>query len=149
MRAAGPQKGHGASLKGDKCVLAKQHIKSGYSGHVPAARDTFGAAHYGVGSHLSPDDYDLENKLAGTGTKMADMRLITGSDAGNSDYARDDDAGTGGKFFGQAVHDAGAAYHNAALDDEPPPSQVGGRNLSKAMAQSGISGMEGRGNKFK
>ena len=79
MPASGPQKGHGNAVKGDKMILAKPHVKAGYSGHIPAARDTFGGSHYGVGSHLSPDDYDLENKLAGTGTKMSDFRLITGS----------------------------------------------------------------------
>lgn len=145
MPASGPQKGHGNAVKGDKMILAKPHVKAGYSGHIPAARDTFGGSHYGVGSHLSPDDYDLENKLAGTGTKMSDFRLITGSDAGNSDYARDNDTGKagGGKFFGQAIHDAGAAYHNSALDDEPPPSQVAGRNMAAAMAHSGIAKKEG------
>ena len=50
------------------------------------------------------------------------MRLITGSDAGNSDYAADGS----GKVFGADVHNAADAYHNHALDDEPPPSQVGG-----------------------
>jgi len=143
--AVGPQTGHGNSVKGDKCIVAKEHVKSGYSGHVPAARDTFGGAHYGIGSHLSPDDYDLENKLAGTGTKMSDFRLITGSDAGNSDYARDNDTGKvgGGKFFGEDVHNAGNAYHNHALDDEPPPSQVAGRNAATAAAFSGIEKKKG------
>jgi hypothetical protein len=143
MPAAGPQKGHGNAVKGDKLILAKPHVMAGYSGHVPAARDTFGGSHYGVGSHLSPDDYELENRLAGTGTKMSDFRLIAGSDAGNSDYARDDDGGTGGKFFGQAIHNAGDHYHNHAQDDEPPPSQVAGRNMGAAMAFSGIDKKQG------
>ena len=53
------------------------------------------------------------------------------------------DAGTGGKFFGQDVHNAGDAYHNHALDDEPPPSQVAGRNAATAMAFSGIEKKKG------
>ena len=103
-------------------------FKAGYSGHVPEARDTFGGAHYGVLCHKSPDDYDLENKLAGTGTKMSDFRLITGSDAGNSDYASDG----GGGFFGAGNHLA--EFHNYATDDEPPPSQVAGRNLQSQIS---------------
>ena len=122
------QAGHGAATKGDKSIPVAKDFKAGYSGHVPEARDTFGGAHYGVLCHKSPDDYDLENKLAGTGTKMSDFRLITGSDAGNSDYASDG----GGGFFGAGNHLA--EFHNYATDDEPPPSQVAGRNLQSQIS---------------
>lgn len=110
------QRGHGADAKGDKLIdvgkgfCETSNYKAGYQGHIPRARDTFGGAHYGIGSHLSPDDYDLENKLAGTGTKMSDFRLITGSDAGNSDYASDG----GGGIFGANNHLA--EFHNYAKD---------------------------------
>lgn len=82
--AAGAQKGHSLA-KGDRSIEVAKNVKSGYSGHVPVARDTFGAAHYGVGSHGSPDLY----KKAPPKRNLQDMRLITGSDAGNSDYASD------------------------------------------------------------
>ena len=123
-------------------MIPKPHVKAGYSG--TSRRATRSAARTTVLAPTSPTT-TTENKLAGTGTKMSDFRLITGSDAGNSDYARDNDTGKagGGKFFGQAIHDAGAAYHNSALDDEPPPSQVAGRNMAAAMAHSGITKKEG------
>ena len=84
---AGPQKGHGAVV--DRSVEVTKNVKSGYSGYVPVARDTFGAAHYGVGSHVSPDNY----KKAAPTRHQQDMRLITGSDAGNSSYASDGGGG--------------------------------------------------------
>ena len=116
QKAAPSQKGHGADVKGDKNIDVGQGFsatttyKAGYSGHIPRARDTFGGAHYGIGSHGSPDDYDLENKLAGTGTKMSDFRLVKGSDAGNSEYASDE----GGAVFGANNHLA--EFHNYAKD---------------------------------
>jgi len=105
--AAGAQKGHSLA-KGDRSIEVAKNVKSGYSGHVPVARDTFGAAHYGVGSHGSPDLY----KKAPPKRNLQDMRLITGSDAGNSDYASDG----GGGVFGAGNHNAATAYHNSALD---------------------------------
>jgi len=134
MRGSGAQKGH-IDVKGDRHLEVSKNIKSGYAGHVPQSRDTFGGAHYGVGSYDSPDLYNEENARDGVVRHNQDMRLVTGSDAGNSDYASDG----GGKFFGQDAHNAGAAYHNHALDDEPPPSQVAGSNLAAMMAVQGIS----------
>ena len=87
LSGAGPQKGHGAVA--DRSVEVTKNVKSGYSGYVPVARDTFGAAHYGVGSHVSPDNY----KKAAPTRHQQDMRLITGSDAGNSSYASDGGGG--------------------------------------------------------
>ena len=84
LRPAGPQTGHG-DVKGDRAIAVAKNVKSGYSGHVPVARDTFGGAHYGVGSHGTPDGY----KKAPPTRHQQDMRLITGSDAGNSVYASD------------------------------------------------------------
>lgn len=131
---AGAQKGH-AAVKGDRMIEVSTNVKSGYAGHIPMARDTFGGAHYGVGSYGSPDLYNAENAAEGVVRHNQDMRLITGSDAGNSDYASDG----GGKFFGQDIHNAGNSYHNFALDDEPPPSQVAGRNSAGIAAIQGIS----------
>lgn len=105
MASAGPQKGHG-NVKGDQMIAVNKNVKSGYSGHVPVARDTFGAAHYGVGSHGTPDAY----KKAPPKRNMQDMRLITGSDAGNSSYASDGGGGT----FGEKNHLA--TFHNYATD---------------------------------
>jgi hypothetical protein len=92
LPAAGPQNGHGAAIKGDRCIEVNSTVKSGYSGHVPRARDTFGGAHYGVGSAQSPDGY----KKAAPKRHQQDMRLVTGSDAGNSAYASDGGGGTFG-----------------------------------------------------
>jgi len=55
LAAAGPQKGHG--LNGNRSIEVTKNVKSGYSGHVPVSRDTYGGAHHGVGSHGSPDLY--------------------------------------------------------------------------------------------
>jgi len=132
MAGSGAQKGHGM-VKGDVNIEVSKNIKSGYSGHVPTARDTFGGAHYGVGSHGSPDGY----KKAAPKRHNQDMRLVTGSDAGNSDYASDG----GGGFFGATAHLA--EYHNYALDDEPPPSQVAGRNSVAIQSMQGIKKKEG------
>lgn len=126
-KAAPAQMGHGKEAKGDKAIGVTKDYKAGYSGHIPVARDTFGGAHYGTGCHLSPDDYEEENRLAGTGTKMSDFRLVTGSNAGNSAYASDGD----GRVFGEENHLA--EFHNYATDDEPPPSQVAGRNLQSTI----------------
>jgi hypothetical protein len=82
--AAGPQRGHGGAPL-DRSIEVQKNVKSGYSGHVPTSRDTFGGAHYGVGSHTSPDNY----KKAPPTRNGADMRLIKGSNAGNSPYASD------------------------------------------------------------
>jgi len=131
--AAGAQHGHGGAVKGDRSIEVQKNVKSGYSGHVPTARDTFGGAHYGVGSHGSPDAY----KKAAPKRHNQDMRLVTGSDAGNSDYANDG----GGGFFGASAHLT--EYHNYATDDEPPPSQVAGRNATNIAAMQGIGKKQG------
>ena len=110
---AGAQRGH-ANVKGDRCIEVAKNVKSGYSGHVPNSRDTFGGAHYGVGSFVSPAGY----VKAPPKRNQQDMRLITGSDAGNSVYASDG----GGGVFGAANHLA--EFHNYATDDEPPPSML-------------------------
>ena len=52
-------------MKGDKLIAVEKQYKAGYSGHVPTARDTFGGAHYGIGSHLSPDGYKKAGELSG------------------------------------------------------------------------------------
>lgn len=137
LSAAGPQSGHGSAIKGDRCIEVGQNVKSGYSGHIPRSRDTFGGAHYGVGSYESPDIYNAENAAEGTGTKMGDMRLIHGSNAGNSEYANDGDGG----FYGAENHLA--EFHNYATDDEPPPSMVAGANANKIAGMQGIGKKEG------
>ena len=104
LPAAGPQKGHG--YHGQRNIEVTKNVKSGYSGYVPVARDTFGGAHYGVGSATSPDGY----KKAAPTRNRQDMRLITGSDAGNSEYASDG----GGGVFGAQNHLA--TFHNYATD---------------------------------
>ena len=105
---------------------------------VPAlAGELFGGAHYGVGSHLSPDDYIAENEADGVVRHNQDMRLVTGSDAGNSEYANDG----GGGFYGADRHLA--EYHNYATDDEPPPSQVAGRNSAAIASMQGIKKQQG------
>jgi len=134
LMGSGAQAGH-AGIKCDRNIEVANNVKSGYAGHIPLARDTFGGAHYAVGSYDSPDLYNEENARDGVVRHNQDMRLITGSDAGNSDYASDG----GGKFFGQDAHNAGASYHNFALDDEPPPSQVAGRNAAATATMQGIS----------
>ena len=127
LPAAGPQKGH-QNIKGDRCIEVGKNVKSGYSGHVPVARDTFGVAHYGVGAHVSPDGY----KKAPPKRNQQDMRLITGSNAGNSEYASDGD----GAIFGADRHLA--TFHNYATDDEPPPSMIAGRNAAAIADMQGI-----------
>ena len=51
------------AVKGDMNRDVSKQYKAGYSGHVPMARDTFGIAHYGIGSHDSPDGYKKAGKL--------------------------------------------------------------------------------------
>ena len=128
LPGAGAQLNHGNQLKGDRQINVAKTVKSGYSGHIPQARDTFGGAHYGVGSHASPSGY----KKAAPVRHNQDMRLVTGSDAGNSEYAADG----GGGVYGADRHLA--TFHNYATDDEPPPSQVAGGNAAKIAAMQGI-----------